>query len=77
MPRGNSRKMVRGITREKTAAHHQLPKYDAEGVKIGLIVLLLWLVMATYRGVVVPVFIGSFIFTALFFAMAFFVRDNE
>ena len=49
----------------------------AEGVKIGLIVLLLWLVMATYRGVVVPAFIGSFIFTALFFAMAFFVRDNE
>jgi F0F1-type ATP synthase assembly protein I len=49
----------------------------AEGVKVGLIVLLLWLVLATYRGVVVPAFIGSFVFTALFFAMAFFVRDYE
>jgi F0F1-type ATP synthase assembly protein I len=49
----------------------------AEGVKIGLIVLLLWLVLATYRDVVVPAFIGSFVFTALFFVLAFFVRDHE
>jgi ATP synthase protein I len=49
----------------------------AEGVKIGLIVLLLWLVLATYRDVVIPAFIGSFALTALFFAMAFFVRDYE
>ena len=49
----------------------------AEGVRIGLIVLLLWLVLATYRDVVALAFIGSFILTALFFAMAFFVRDNE
>jgi ATP synthase protein I len=49
----------------------------AEGVKIGLVVLLLWLVLATYRDVVIPAFIGSFALTALFFAMAFFVHDNE
>jgi ATP synthase protein I len=47
----------------------------AEAVKIGLIVVLLWLVMATYGEVVVPVFFGAFLVTILTFAMAFFVRD--
>ena len=50
---------------------------QAEGVKIGLIVVLLWLVLATYRDVVAPVFIGSFLVTVLIFAMAFFVREYE
>jgi ATP synthase protein I len=49
----------------------------AEGVKIGLIVLLLWLVLATYEGVVAPVFFGSFFVTVLIFGMAFFVREYE
>jgi len=49
----------------------------AEGIKIGLIVLLLWLVLAAYAKVVVPAFIGSFVMTALIFAMAFFVRDYD
>lgn len=49
----------------------------AEGVKIGLIVILPWLVLATYGGVVVPAFIGSFVMTALIFVMAFFVRDCD
>ena len=49
----------------------------AEGVKIGLIVLLLWLVLATYDSVVAPAFFGSFIVTVLIFGMAFFVREYE
>jgi ATP synthase protein I len=49
----------------------------AEGIKIGLIVILLWLVMATYEGVVAPAFFGSFIVTVLIFGMAFFVREYE
>lgn len=49
----------------------------AEGVKIGLIVLLLWLVLATYDGVVAPAFFGSFVATVLIFGMAFFVRDYD
>lgn len=49
----------------------------AEGVKIGLIVLLLGLVLATYSEVVAPAFFGSFFVTVLIFAMAFFVRDYE
>ena len=47
----------------------------AEGVKLGLIVLLLWLVLATYEGVVAPAFFGSFLVTVLIFGMAFFVRE--
>lgn len=49
----------------------------AEGVKIGLIVLLLWMVLALYAQVVVPAFLGSFIATVLIFSMAFFVREHN
>lgn len=48
----------------------------AEGVKIGLIGVLLWLVLATYREVVVSTFLGTFVLTALIFSMAFFVRET-
>jgi ATP synthase protein I len=47
----------------------------AEGIKIGLAVILLWLVLALYKDVVPIVFIGSFILSILVFSMAFFVRD--
>ena len=49
----------------------------AEGVKIVLIVGLLWLVLATYADVVAPAFFGSFIATILIFSMAFFVREHD
>lgn len=49
----------------------------AEGVKIGLIVLLLWLVLAAYDQIVAPAFFGSFMATVLIFGMAFFVRDYD
>jgi len=49
----------------------------AEGVRIGLIVLLLWLVLATYEELVAPAFFGSFVATVLIFGMAFFVRDYD
>ena len=49
----------------------------AEGTKLGLIVLLLWLVMATYQSVVAIAFFGSFIVTVLIFGMAFFVREYK
>jgi ATP synthase protein I len=47
----------------------------AEGAKIGLAVILLWLVLAIYKDVVIIAFIGSFICSILVFSMAFFVRD--
>ena len=49
----------------------------AEAVKIGLIVLLLWLVLATYDDVVAPLLFGSFVVTVLIFTMAFFVREYD
>ena len=49
----------------------------AEAVKIGLIVFLLWLVMATYDKVVPPALFGSFVMTILISTMAFFVREYE
>jgi ATP synthase protein I len=48
----------------------------AEGVKILVIVLLLWLVMTLYRGVVMVPFIGTFIAATLVFSGAAFVREN-
>ena len=47
----------------------------AEAVKLGIAVLLLWLVLANYAEAVVGVFVAAFIVTMLIFAMAFFVRD--
>jgi ATP synthase protein I len=48
----------------------------AEGIKIGLMVILLWLVLATYRDVVALALLGSFAVTMLIFAMAFIVREH-
>ena len=47
----------------------------AEAVKIGLVVLLLWLVLANYAEAMVVIVIGSFVVTMLIYSMAFFVRE--
>lgn len=61
----------------KSAGGVLLGALRAEGVKIGLAVLLLWLVLASYAEAVVVVLIGAFVVTMLIFAMAFFVREYE
>lgn len=48
----------------------------AEAVKIGLMLVLLWLVLATYPKVVVLGLIASFLVSAVIFSMAVFVREN-
>ena len=48
----------------------------AEGVKVVLIVLLLWLVMALYRNVVALAFFGTFIVATVLFSAAAFVREE-
>ena len=48
----------------------------AEGIKFGVIVILLGLVLAVYAEVVVLAFLGSFMATMLIFSMAFFVREH-
>ena len=49
----------------------------AEGVKLGVIAILLGGVLASYAEVVVTAFLGSFIATVLIFSMAFFVREYD
>ena len=49
----------------------------AEGVKIGLIVVLLWTVLVRVDDLVMPAFFGSFFATILLFSMAFFVREYK
>ena len=63
--------------RARSAGEVLIGALAAEGVKVGLIVLLLWLVLATYRNVVAPAFFGSFFVTVLIFSMAFFVREYD
>ena len=67
--------VVASLGRAKSAEGALFAVLRAEAVKIGLIVILLWLVLATYRDIAVPVFIGSFAVTVVIFAMAFFVRE--
>jgi len=47
----------------------------AEAIKIGVSMLLLWLLLKSYDEAMVGVVIGSFLVTMLIFTMAFFVRD--
>lgn len=47
----------------------------AEGAKVGVIVVLLWLVLANYKEVVMLGFIGTFIVAVIIFSMAIFLRN--
>ena len=50
--------------------------FRAEAAKIGVAVVLLWLVFAVYKQIVALAFVGSFAVSILIFGMAFFVRDR-
>ena len=65
---------VWGATRSAGTA--LLGMLRAEAAKVGLMVLLLWLVLTTYEDVVAVGLIGSFLATVVIFAMAIFVREN-
>ena len=60
----------------KSAGGILLGALHAEGLKIGLAMLLLWLVLANYESAVIPALLVSFVATMLVFSMAFFVRDE-
>lgn len=66
---------VASLGKADSAGGIVLAALGAEAVKIGLIVILLWAVLTNYGDVVVAAFLGTFLATALIFAMAFFVRD--
>jgi ATP synthase protein I len=59
----------------KSAGGVLLGALRAEAVKIGLAVLLVWLVLTFYAEVVVPAVLASFVATMVIFSMAFFVRE--
>ena len=62
--------------RDKSAGGTLVTALQAESVKIGLSVILLWLVLTNYEDVISSACVGSFIVSILIFSMAFFVRDH-
>lgn len=63
--------------RPESAGDVLVAALKAEGVKFGLMLLLLSLVLLMYDAVVVEAFLGSFVLTMLVFSMAFFVPDSK
>lgn len=63
-------------SRDRSAGGTLITALQAEAVKIGLALILLWVVLTTYKDVVAPVCVGSFVVSILIFSMAFFVRDH-
>jgi ATP synthase protein I len=47
----------------------------AETAKVGVIVMLLWLVLTVYKEIVMVGFIGTFIIAVIVFSLAIFVRN--
>jgi len=69
--------VVASLGRAQSAGGIMIGALRAEGVKIVLLVVLLWLVLATYGEIVALAFFGSFFATVLIFAMAFFVHEHK
>ena len=69
--------LVAATGRGESAGGVLLAAIKAEGVKLGVMACLLGIVLVVYKEVAVPVFLGSFIVTALIFSMAFFVREHN
>jgi ATP synthase protein I len=67
--------LVAVLGRGKSAGGALAGALRAEAVKIGLALLLLWLVLSNYPQAAVGVLIGTFVVTMLIFSMAFFVRE--
>ena len=72
---GLSAALVASRSDAKSAGRVLVGALRAEAVKVGLAVLLLWLVLANYEKVVVAAFIAAFAVTMVIFSMAFFVRE--
>ena len=66
---------VASMGNTKSAGGVVMGALRAEAVKLGLAMLLLWLVLLNYSQAVVGALIASFVVTLLIFAMAFFVRE--
>ena len=67
--------LVASSSRSQSAGRVLARALRAEAVKLGLAVLLVWLVLASFPQTSVAVFLGTFVATMLIFSMAFFVRE--
>ena len=67
--------LVVSLGKGKSAGGVLAAALRAEAVKLGLALLLVWLVLANYPEAAVAVFLGAFVVTMLIFSMAFFVRE--
>ena len=69
--------MVATTGRAQSAGGVLVTALKAEGVKLGMIAILLGIVLSVYAEVEVLAFLGSFVATALIFSMALFVREHN
>lgn len=67
--------LVASFSKAKTVEATLFGALRAEAAKVGAIVVLLWLVFATYAQLVAPAFLAAFVVTVVIFSLAFFVRD--
>ena len=67
--------VVIGWSRPATPGGTIVAMFRAEAIKIVVIVLQLWLVLAHYKDVVLPAFFAAFVITVLLFGAALLVRD--
>ena len=67
--------LVASLRSAKSAGGVLAGALRAEAVKLGLALLLLWVVLANYEQAVVALLLGAFVVTMLIFSMAFFVRE--
>ncbi|MFO1282918.1 MAG: hypothetical protein U1F51_10695 [Burkholderiales bacterium] len=66
---------VLGIGQTATAGASVVTMLRAEGAKVLVIILQLWLVLATYRDVVAAALFTAFVVTVLLFRTAFLARE--
>lgn len=72
-----SAKVAATMRKGETAGGVLITALKAEGVKLGVMAVLLWVAMTAYREMVVPAFLGTFVVTFLVFSMAILVRDDK
>ena len=69
--------VVVSLSRPDSLGGTLVAAFRAEAAKIGVAVVLLWLVFAAYKDIVALAFVGSFAVSILIFGMAFFVREHS
>ena len=72
---GMAAALVAVLGRAKSAGGVLVGALRAEAVKIGVALVLLWLVLSNYPQAAVGVLLATFVVTMLIFSMAFFGRD--